>query len=328
VKGLRQRAEYGGRGIVATANQPKDHHYIPQFLLREWADASGFLFRYTQPAPGKIDPKKKPTKAAGFVPNLYSIVGNHPDKAQLVETLFMSPLDNEAAQAHKLILAGDWEALDIKLKSAWTTFLMSLMLRTPEALAAYKEGYKALWKTSTPEIQAKYEAMKEPGDPATYEEYALEEDPLIAEKLAMTELGKIIVNEPLGTHINNMIWGTLAVKVGSFLISDEPIIMSNGIGIEKPDAHLAIPISPSKLFVAVNTQQTFDWIASKPSKDLVRETNTLVVERARSFVAAKDNLQAKFIGNRFGKNLTEGLAHLFAKKYAGKEANPYAKPDN
>lgn len=42
---------------MTSANPPVKHHYIPQFLLAQWAVNDGRLWRFLCPIPGKIATK-------------------------------------------------------------------------------------------------------------------------------------------------------------------------------------------------------------------------------------------------------------------------------
>lgn len=277
---------------------------------------NGFLQRYEQPQPGKVVPYRKPPKAAGFKPRLYEIADYPPDKAQILETDFMRALDTEAADVHKMLLTNNVASVGEAARSAWATFLMSLFVRNPRNLEHYKTGFSATFNKPQAEIQARYEAMKTEYDPETVEEYLAQFSPRASVTAAMEQLPAIIQNEFLGRHIVNMLWLTIEITKGDFLISDEPLIMSNGIG--KPDGHIVMPISPKILFVAANNGATARMIDQLPRKDLVRLTNEKVVGRARNFVAANDLSQTRFIENRFGRTPEASIASLFEEKQLAK----------
>lgn len=204
--------------------------------------------------------------------------------------------------------------LDSDQRSAWIVLIQSLTIRTPDNLAAYKAGFSATYNRLGPnaEAQAKYEEMKQPEDPPTYEEWIAINDPTLPEKAAFHMLPAAIQNEEIGQHIIEMNWGVLEIYSGEFLISDEPVIISNGIG--KPNGHIAMPISPTKLFLATNNKQTYDEICALQKK-LVPKVNQKVVGRARYFVGARDISQERFIKNRFGREPEESVTKLFAAQY-------------
>lgn len=302
---------------MAANNPPTLHHYIPQFLLREWI-VKGRLFRYLEPRPGKVVEHLKPTSAVGAKERLYEMSGVPAEMAQLIESDFLRILDNAAADAHKLILAKNFAALNSKARSAWTNFILSLFIRGPDALAAYKAGFKAVYDKPNPATQAKYEAMKAPNDPPTVEEFFEKFFPDRGTTEAMKQFPGVLQNEDLGKHVINMGWNVLEIDAGAFLMSDAPLVMSNEIG--RPEGHLTLPISPRHLFVATNNRQTLNWIKGMGAKAIVRRTNELVVGRARHFVVADDHRQRRFIENRFGKSQEKSIAELFSEKYMSPEA--------
>ncbi|MBE2993058.1 DUF4238 domain-containing protein [Sphingomonas sp. CFBP 13603] len=294
-------------------NPPLDHHYIPQFLLHEWT-VDGKLHRFQKPTPGKIVEHRKPTRAVGFRERLYEIPEYPPETAQSIEQGFMKTLDDTAAIAHKLLLAKNFADLDQTHRSAWTRFLLSLMLRTPDNLAAYKAGFAAVYDTPTSDIQAKYEAQKGPHDPPMAEEFLKLHQPMAPLTAALIQLPHVMQNKGLGQHIIKMGWSVAEVTRGAFLISDEVLITSNGLG--KDDGHIVMPISPTKVFIATNNKKTLDTIIGMGEPDLVKTANAQIVGRAKYFVGAHNMSQKRFIENRFGLAPRTSIAKLFAEKYA------------
>jgi hypothetical protein len=108
----------------------------------------------------------------------------------------------------------------------------------------------------------------------------------------------------LGNVLNRMFWGVMTRGESHypFLTSDRPIIMSNGL--KQHDAHILMPISPDRLFLAVNNLETArqieDW--SKRSS-LVERVNDLIATQARKYVYGTDDRQLRFVANRLGKQI-------------------------
>ena len=73
----------------------------------------------------------------------YELRGFEPAVAQQVETHFFRPLDSTASDALRLLESvpnDDWSA---RLRSAWTKFLISLELRCPEDVSAFRKLWAA-----------------------------------------------------------------------------------------------------------------------------------------------------------------------------------------
>jgi len=62
---------------------------------------------------------------------------------------------------------------------------------------------------------------------------------------------KVFDNEIVCTHLNQMRWGLIDVSAGphSVLTSDRPVGIFN---MKDPKGMVTLPISPTKIFVAVN----------------------------------------------------------------------------
>ena len=153
---------------------------------------------------------------------------------------------------------------------------------------------QALWDGSGAASQREYELICEPGDPATFDEYIAKNDPLIPRRARANLIMKVFDNEIVGKHINNMRWGTvsLAASPHKLLTSDRPVGLYN---IKKPDGMITLPISPTKLLVAVNDQKLLQNVSRVHPREVVSHVNKELVERARRYVWASDQSQEGFI---------------------------------
>lgn len=71
-------------------SEPTKHHYIPKFLLAEWAVNKGKLWRFTRPYGKKIDQKLVAPAAIGYEDRLYTTSGLPDRYAQQFEKAFLS----------------------------------------------------------------------------------------------------------------------------------------------------------------------------------------------------------------------------------------------
>jgi hypothetical protein len=84
------------------------------------------------------------------------------------------------------------------------------------------------------------------------------------------------------------------------LTSDLPVEMFN---LKGSNGVLSLPISPTRVFVAVNEDATLLKLQRAQPRDLVCYINTYVVSRARRFVWAQDTSQERFISNKMSTKL-------------------------
>src|SRR5437879_1287487 len=100
-----------------------------------------------------------------------------------------------------------------------------------------------------------------------------------------------------------MQWSTMEMKGAchAFLTSDRPIIMTNGLARE--DAHVVLPISPRRIFIATKSVLVKKKILAMGEKQIVRAVNEKMAEQAVKYVYGIDDSQLRFVSNRLGKHI-------------------------
>src|SRR6267154_988584 len=79
-------------------NAPIAHHFIPAFILAQWADGSGKLVEYTIKH-DKVIAKPVGPRATGYEQHLYSFPELPSDAAHFLEAVFFNYADRVAADA-------------------------------------------------------------------------------------------------------------------------------------------------------------------------------------------------------------------------------------
>jgi len=287
-------------------NNPKDHHYLPQFLLRAWAGCDGKIERFTQPRPGKLDVRRVYPSEAGFQRNLYAAPpGVNPSFD--AERDFFQKLDSAAALAHAKLLR--LEKPDAQDRYSWAAFVLSLFHRTPEHLKATTALLDAMWDR-VDDSQGRYEAIRQAGDPLTIQEYLLRLDPNIRARSSFASLLRSIESSPLVNFLSRITWGVIDVSAAarSLLLSDNPVMLAP---LAKPLGHIAMPIGPTRLFVATVDLETGKSIRRLGDNQLTRNSNAAVVQHATATVIADNRRQAPYIARHFGTKPIGSLATGF-----------------
>jgi len=126
--------------------------------------------------------------------------------------------------------------------------------------------------------------------------------PLAPIKMRVNLIIKALDNDIWGAHVNQMPFAIIDLSASPhrLLTSDRPVELFN---LKEPNGVVSIPISPIKLFVALNDEVTFDKLRRASPRKLVCDVNTYVVSRARRFVWAKDRSQERFIDDRMSTKL-------------------------
>jgi hypothetical protein len=280
---------------------PRDHHFIPAFYLKQWCDRAGKLVEYTIKH-GKLIPKVVGPDATGYEFDLYAFPELPKDQSQYVEQKFFDYADRAAADALRLHLSGYTGEWASELRSAWSRFVIALHMRHPDAMPELRAAANALWEGSGADSQREYERIKQPGDPDTFDEYIAKIDPHIPAKARMSIIMHTFDNEIVGDHVNKMNWAIIDVSTSNRLLltSDRPVSLSK---IKDVDGILGIPISPTKLFIAVNDARMIDRFRHMKDREIAGRANLEAVARARRFVWAADQSQETFIHKHMSTRL-------------------------
>ncbi|MCD2175073.1 DUF4238 domain-containing protein [Rhizobium sp. C4] len=283
-----------------TKQQPLYHHYLPSFYQARWAGEDGKLRRFSKPIENKIVAKWVSPEVSGGEDLLYTDHAAPVDIAQALESGFMSPLDSLASQALVALEANDpILRRDSRLRSAWSRFLMSLMMRMPDHLETLSGGLMEEWARAMPELEAAYAVGKGPTDPATLTEYLDGRSPHEIRSWMFRVLRTLIDHSQVGALINNMRWFVREIDgPAQFLTSDRPIITLYEFAAE--DSYIILPIGPKSAFVAVNNVATQRRIEAYDAERWVGGLNRLIAGAAVRFAFARDDEMRPLIEKAFG----------------------------
>lgn len=282
-------------------NPPLRHHYVPQFYSRGWVGDDGLLEFYRKPLPSKLDARRISPKSAGQEAGLYTINSDSSKDRENLEETFFRVIDNNAASAHQKLLVRD-SKISIFEANSWTNFILSMLLRTPDALHLAREQSIALLDELENLCKEDYNETRTPNLPLSYEEYIESLTDEVKAADFMRYLPRLIANQEIGDFIIRGVWRAFELPEGAhdLLLSDDPMIRSDGNGF---GVHLAMPLSPRIFLIMVPDMeiiQKFSRLDDIPG--IARQINISTVESARRFVIARDRSQSRFIENRFGRS--------------------------
>jgi hypothetical protein len=283
---------------------PRDRHFIPAFYLQQWTGADRKVIQFNIQR-GKLHWRPLTPQSTGYQTDLYAFPELPEHEAQFLESVYFQFADDLAAKALELHLRGaHFTSWTRKLRSAWTRFVMGIHWRHPDAMPELRAEAKAEWDRSGPEYQARYEAIKKPGDPPTFDQYIAAIDPLFPYTTQLDMIIKGLDHPHIGAHINRMPFSIFDLSSANIelLTSDRPVEV---FAMSRAQGLISMPISPTKLFVAVNDLDTLNFLGRQKPRDLVRCVNRNLVERARRYVWGGDLSQRQFIGNHFGRRMEQ-----------------------
>jgi|SRR6185437_3151345 len=287
------------------SKEPK-HHYIPEFYLQRWTNPpGGQLIEFCWRHEGVVARPTSPG-GTGYVPGLYKLPDAAPGEEYVIETRLMKSIDNWASKAlQSMMVDGPFPGkLEPRQALGWCQFLYSLIVRNPEHLERMKEKMTTLDAAEVIEhIREDYPRIRGPGDPTTFDEYkeAFLKRPI--EVPAIRVLPELVRSKRVVRVLASFKWQTATVSTAKYplLTSDRPIVMSNGLVHQ--DAHIVLPISPRKLFIATKTEETFQFFREMDTNQLVEAMNNQVCQQAHRFVFGSDNRALRFVEKRLGKRV-------------------------
>jgi hypothetical protein len=278
--------------------QPK-HHYVPAFYLKQWAGSPhGRIVEFSRPFKNIVKPRWTSPDGTGYIRGLNLISTLPPEQAERFETVILQKVDGLASSALQKLLSDHKTPWTPKPRSAWTRFLVSILLRNPEAL---NRAIRYMQNPAGPDADKSrkiYDEAKGPND-LPFEEFLK----LHGKQAALLAILQLLNNKKLGTHINTMTWSVLILDNVRFplLTSDRPLITTNGVGL--PNSHIIMPLSPTKVFVAINDLAELARLQSLTPKDLAESINLTVVNNAVSYVWATNERQLRFVQNRMSSTV-------------------------
>jgi hypothetical protein len=235
------------------------HHYVPQFLLREWATNGRLTAYYFETASTKvIENAKAAVASACQIPDLNSYFGVDLSQRDFPETGFFTPrVDTPAAAALQVMLNKGVRALRPEQRVDWARLLVSFAVRTPEAL-------RELGPRETKKAFALVEASaKGPPDAERKVSVLIQANMQKLQRNFPLNIAMDLSTDPekLGA-VDRMTWWVRRWPRSTILIGDRPLLTFPraphpcGIPLNNRSCLIALPIAPNAVFFASANPKT------------------------------------------------------------------------
>jgi hypothetical protein len=277
---------------MTTEPKGQKHHYIPVFYLKRWMGPKGTVCEFSRPR-DRVKTRYVHPDGTGYVRGLYAIDDLDPNVVNAIENMFLKPSDGTAAEALHCLLREEPFAHPLRMRHSWTRFLLSLLLRYPEAIGQMKKQLRE-------NVERMYLTNRKPEEPETFAEY---EATLGTNELARLH-GKLMMDlmndSKMGRLIFGMFWGVVGFAncKHELLTSDRPVV-SNRFPISAD--HMCLPISPTMLFFAGATEHAEREFRRLDPGRIMKTMNQFVASRARTYVWGREDSQLRFVENRLGR---------------------------
>lgn len=300
-----------------------NHHYLPVFYLQRWAGADGRVIRYYRPEgrpDGKVVASPIGPRFTGYESRLYELPGT--EYPQILETDFLSPVDDGAARVLGKMLNGGLRSLSDDERQKWALFVMSLPLRIPQALkelGVTASGVARAYYESA--NQAEYAASRRSDDPLSVFDYAIQQVPS-ARYSYKAALPMMINSKEIGARIIKMCWKIIDVSEAghSLLTGDRPLMTSSGLG--DPECLMSLPVSPTQVFVAAYDDRRISAALNQDSCDTARNLNSCTARMAVENVYGCSNKHLQFVEDRLRKSDAPIDLGLFSRKSPSRTPPP------
>lgn len=280
------------------------HHYVPQFLLRAWTNASP----ENKIAVFRIDLEGIPSswlapKNTGYEDDLYAL--SKPVVAgmekQAIEKHLLRHVDNLAAQIRRKLDEEGFKNLSPTERMDWVRFLMSLRIRQPDIVhQLVRESEDHLRETLAVQPE-EYEAIAQDGDVPTLTECTEKIFPGVIENVGLSYFHELVNDAEIRNKILDMKWWLwdFSDVPHDLLLADHPCIFTPDI--DDPDLIIALPISPKKAFMATRSDRSAAIMRRIDARTLASRLNESSVSQAKVRIYARNALPGRFIRNRLSK---------------------------
>lgn len=229
------------------------HHHAPQFYLSKWGDpTTGKLWLCRRVPTGKLVEGETYPKSTGFERDLYSAPPTTPYEhwaPDIVETKFMSPLDNAASSVLEKLLAqpAGMPSLDQADRQAWARFLRSLMERHPKTLRERDSAADQIAQSLVAEYKTRFSSA------SAQRAFEIFDHRVAAKNTVRTHMVQQIDEPEFLSALTAQDWLTVETNGVDFITSDQPLLENPGLddAVTGQTVYVVtLPLSPTRLFVS------------------------------------------------------------------------------
>ncbi len=273
------------------------HHFVPQFLLRNWATDGKFVAYHFEPGANRVIENANALVASACqIRNLNTYFGVGASQRDFPEVGFFTPrVDTPAAKALQVMLTNGVRALTPDQRVDWARLLVSFGVRTPETLREMgptetRKAFKLVEDSTRgpPDHERKVTATIERNMPKFTRNFPLN----IAMDICCdpAKLAKLV----------RMEWWIRRWPHPAILMGDRPLLTYPrapypcGIPLDSPSLLVVLPIAPNAVFFASATAKTRDKMRNMALGKIAFVVNEETIWRS-TIVYATDKSLASFV---------------------------------
>lgn len=274
----------------------QNHHYVPQFYLKNWASGSDHKFEYFQWKNRTLVNSRISPKGTAYEVNLYSMEEVLLEKKQEIEKFINAEIDAPASSTLNKIFQDGVQGLSAEEKYHWAKFLVSLRVRHPKSIETAKMDGRNMFLDILTNSEAEYQALRGAQDPPTFIDFCNQIDPALTPNMGILAISKWMIDTKMINIILNMYWWVMNASGEEidFLTSNIPCIYTTGLG--DPNCIMGLPISPTTLFLASNNPDFERQISAHPKREVIYRTNIQMLDqKGVNMIYSTNDKQYEFI---------------------------------
>jgi hypothetical protein len=261
-----------------TRNIAREHHYLPEFYLRQFCDDNGHVTRTFKGRDDALHDGAFTPKKIGRERDLYSIHDAGPGfqaaRTDIIETEVFGPIDKDAAVALKVLIEQGPDGLTPAQREHWAMFVSSLLQRHPR----YINERDVLARELVQDVIDKLGAQWGPPPPGRRDVLASLSIERVARYSFRANLAKTIRDPSVVKYLSELFAVTITVPPDSpvkFVTGDRPVVVN--FGERGPIHHLTLALSPTVLLFCKNTKERIE--DDDPIRELVLVQNPMVIKQ-------------------------------------------------
>jgi hypothetical protein len=242
--------------------QPVNHHWLPQFLMRPWCGDDGLVTSFFRPYKNVVAKRKSP-KSLGSNDDLYTIRWVKMDDPYFMEKhVFTETFDTPSAKTRDKMFHGEFPDKLSMERTDFSTFLIMLMIRKPDLIEEKRKILSEEWRKTIENLSYPDGDNKKFMSNHEFETFYKKWFDGFEDYIIMYALLESASKSAYIPMLSSLEWTVYDVSSGGFdlVLGDNPLQMWSRNGeIER----VTLPLSPIHLFVAgtptaLATEPTFN----------------------------------------------------------------------
>ncbi|WP_244746193.1 DUF4238 domain-containing protein [Paraburkholderia terricola] len=287
------------------------HHFVPDFLLKQWTGSDKKLAYFTWLPNGTLHTDRCSSRGVGFEEHLYSQANPSGTKdVSLERELFTALIDTPSAPVHVKLLNGKLGDLTSPEREAWSRFLVAQLVRVPSMIQYLCDVGSQMMLADIKDIEPPDEIKKQLGH-LTLQQYLETDGAWLLGNASKRALEDIIKSAQLNRVFLDAHWAVHTVTGCNLdlVIGDRPLLLE---GRMTNTFLFALPLSPKSIFLAANDAESIKNIAADRLRDVVCAFNKESAVVADKYVYATDGQQRRMVERYLRKPSGPDDQHIVA----------------